>query len=164
MSTPAVRTVEREAWSDALERLPSEGFTMVDLVTAIDRIDHLEVLAVVVNPGTAERMLLSTSLPADRPEIASAVPVLAGADWHERETAEMFGIRFVGHPDPRPLLLRAPDSVPGAVPPLRKAAALASRVEVPWPGAVTAEEGRRARRPQLPPGVRPEWLDGEGER
>ncbi len=33
------------------------------------------------------------------------------AEWHERETAEMFGIEFIGHPDPRKLLL--PDDIEG---------------------------------------------------
>ena len=45
-----------------------------------------------------------------------------------------------------------------ALPPLRKASALAARVETPWPGAPDPSAGGRARRPQLPPGVRASWL------
>jgi NADH-quinone oxidoreductase subunit C len=46
----------------------------------------------------------------DEPEegsatIDSVVPVWPTADWHERETAEMFGLVFRNHPDPRKLLL-----------------------------------------------------------
>jgi len=37
--------------------------------------------------------------------IDSVVSLWPTADWHERETAEMFGITFTGHPDPRKLLL-----------------------------------------------------------
>jgi NADH-quinone oxidoreductase subunit C len=37
--------------------------------------------------------------------IDSVVGIWPTADWHERETAEMFGITFKGHPDPRKLLL-----------------------------------------------------------
>lgn len=37
--------------------------------------------------------------------IDSVVEVWPTASWHERETAEMFGIIFKGHPDPRKLLL-----------------------------------------------------------
>lgn len=48
--------------------------------------------------------------------IDSVVPIWATADWHERETAEMYGITFRNHPDPRKLLL--PDH--WTVHPLRK--------------------------------------------
>jgi NADH-quinone oxidoreductase subunit C len=37
--------------------------------------------------------------------IRSAVDLWRTADWHERETAEMFGLTFLNHPDPRKLLL-----------------------------------------------------------
>ncbi len=37
--------------------------------------------------------------------VDSVVEVWPTADWHERETAEMFGIVFNNHPDPRKLLL-----------------------------------------------------------
>ena len=33
------------------------------------------------------------------------MPVYSGAIWHERESMDFFGIRFSGHPDPKPLLL-----------------------------------------------------------
>jgi len=48
---------------------------------------------------------IKTRLPADDLHVASAAPVWKGADWLERETAEMFGIVFDGHPNPVPLLL-----------------------------------------------------------
>jgi len=48
--------------------------------------------------------------------VDSVTPVWPTADWHERETAEMFGIKFRNHPDPRKLLL--PDN--WTVHPLRK--------------------------------------------
>ena len=59
----------------------------------------------------------------------------AGANWHEREAAEMFGIDFVGHPNLRNLYL------PGAFEgnPMRKDFALLSRRIKPWPGIVDVE-------------------------
>ena len=65
----------------------------------------------------------------------SWVPVYAGADWHERECWEMFGISFDGHPALRHLYL--PSAFEGH--PLRKDFPLLSRVVKPWPGLVDVE-------------------------
>ena len=67
--------------------------------------------------------------------VPSWVPVYPGANWHERETWEMFGIDFVGHPGLRHIYL------PGAFEgnPLRKDYPLLARRVKPWPGIVDVE-------------------------
>ena len=65
----------------------------------------------------------------------SWVEIYAGADWHERETWEMFGVVFEGHPALRHLYL--PSEFEGH--PLRKEYALLSLVVKPWPGLVDVE-------------------------
>ena len=67
--------------------------------------------------------------------VPSWVSVYAGANWHERETWEMFGINFVGHPGLRHIYL------PGAFEgnPLRKDYPLLARRVKPWPGIVDVE-------------------------
>jgi len=65
----------------------------------------------------------------------SWVPVYPGAEWHERECWEMFGIAFDGHPALRHLYL--PSDFEGH--PLRKDFPLLSRVVKPWPGLVDVE-------------------------
>ncbi|HJM20784.1 MAG TPA: NADH-quinone oxidoreductase subunit C [Acidimicrobiales bacterium] len=62
--------------------------------------------------------------------------VFPGADWHERETHEMFGIVFRGHPTLHPLYL--PTEFEGH--PLRKDFPLLARQVKPWPGVVDIEE------------------------
>jgi NADH-quinone oxidoreductase subunit C len=71
----------------------------------------------------------------DDPVIESLVPVYRGADWHERECREMFGVSFTGHPDPRNLYL--PGEFEGH--PLRKDFPLLAREVKPWPGLVDIE-------------------------
>ncbi|MBV6507326.1 MAG: NAD(P)H-quinone oxidoreductase subunit J, chloroplastic [Acidimicrobiales bacterium] len=67
--------------------------------------------------------------------IDSWVPVYAGANWHEREAWEMYGIEFTGHPGLRHLYL--PSGFEGR--PLRKDFPLLPRIVKPWPGIVDVE-------------------------
>ena len=78
----------------------------------------------------------STSLAKTEPVLPSISSVFPGADWHEREAAEMFGITFDGHPNPGPLYL--PDAFEGN--PLQKSYPLLSREVKPWPGKVDVED------------------------
>jgi NADH-quinone oxidoreductase subunit C len=70
-----------------------------------------------------------------RPTCASWVGVYPGADWHEREAWEMYGVVFDGHPSLRQLYL--PAGFEGH--PLRKDFPLLARVVKPWPGLVDVE-------------------------
>ncbi|MCX7620591.1 MAG: NADH-quinone oxidoreductase subunit C [Acidimicrobiales bacterium] len=80
-------------------------------------------------------LIFKTDLPDDDLSADSWVPVYAGANWHERETWEMFGITFNGHPHLRHLYL--PSDFEGH--PLRKDFPLLSRRIKPWPGIVDVE-------------------------
>jgi NADH-quinone oxidoreductase subunit C len=48
--------------------------------------------------------VLITEVPRDNPTIATSVTIWPSAHFHERETFEMFGVKFEGHPDLRKLL------------------------------------------------------------
>lgn len=81
-------------------------------------------------PGLSLRTTLALAAPDARPEIASIAALFPAAGWLEREVAELFGVAFAGHPDPRPLLLEP--GFPGW--PLRKDfddAAVAARGDFP---------------------------------
>ncbi|MFW9919838.1 MAG: NADH-quinone oxidoreductase subunit C [Candidatus Thorarchaeota archaeon] len=60
---------------------------------------------------------LRVNLDGPTPSVDSVSDIFPAFEWHERETHEMFGIMFNGHPDLRPLLL--PDELVGQYP-LRK--------------------------------------------
>jgi NADH-quinone oxidoreductase subunit C len=63
-----------------------------------------------------QRLAIKCMLPKSAPSLPTSAVVYRAAQWHERECAEMFGVTFVGHPDPRNMLL--PDDWVGH--PLRK--------------------------------------------
>ncbi|RPK60241.1 NADH-quinone oxidoreductase subunit C 1 [Streptomyces sp. ADI96-02] len=146
--TTALRTARDELdcryfdWLSAVDE-PGLGFRVCAHVAAL-------------GGGTVRRLMLRTTVPHAEPVLPSAVDVYAGAAWHERETHEMFGIGFEGHPHLVPLLL--PDGFEGH--PLRKDFVLAARVAKAWPGAkepgesaAGKEHGGPKRRTMLPPGV-----------
>jgi NADH:ubiquinone oxidoreductase subunit C len=118
--------------------------------------DRYEILATLSDVSVGRRVTFSTDIPKESPSIASLVEVFAGANWHERETHEMFGIRFEGHPDLSHLYL--PDSFIGH--PLRKSFPLLSREVKPWPGTVDVEampgQGDDADDPAAPSEENPE--------
>ncbi|WP_336209618.1 NADH-quinone oxidoreductase subunit C [Nonomuraea sp. LPB2021202275-12-8] len=145
-------------WIELLTAARDElGFAFFDWLTGVDEPpDAFGIVAHVYNPDSRERLLLRTRVPRADPRLPSAVAVYRGADWHERETYEMFGVIFDGHPNLVPLLL--PDGFEGH--PLRKDFILAARVAKPWPGAKEPGEsghGAPSRRKTLPPGVPADW-------
>ncbi|MGW1545342.1 NADH-quinone oxidoreductase subunit C [Streptomyces sp. NPDC002346] len=144
------------AWTTALETARDLlGCTYFDWLSAVDEPGTgFRVCAHVAAPapGKVRRLLLRTTVPHDAPVLPTAIGVYAGAAWHERETHEMFGIGFEGHPHLVPLLL--PEGFEGH--PLRKDFVLAARVAKAWPGAKEpgeSEHGGPKRRTMLPPGV-----------
>ena len=78
---------------------------------------------------------LKADIPDDDLRIESWVPIYPGANWHEREAWEMFGIEFVGHPHLSHIYL--PGDFEGH--PLRKDFPLIARMVKPWPGIVDVE-------------------------
>ncbi|WP_345025767.1 NADH-quinone oxidoreductase subunit C, partial [Streptomyces sedi] len=141
-----------DAWPTALETARAElGCDFFDWLSAVDEPGvGLRVCAHVVALGTPpRRLLLRTTVPHGAPSLPTVTGVFAGAAWHERETHEMFGVDFPGHPGLEPLLL--PDGFEGH--PLRKDFVLAARVAKQWPGAKEPGGETPRRRQPLPPGV-----------
>ncbi|MER7750562.1 NADH-quinone oxidoreductase subunit C [Kitasatospora sp. NPDC097643] len=149
--------VPAEHWIEALTNARDVlGLGFFDWLSAVDEL--AEGFSVVAHLASADghavrHLALRTRVPRDGAALPTAVPVYAGAAWHERETHEMFGIDFPGHPHLITLLL--PDGFEGH--PLRKEFVLAARVAKDWPGAKEPGEsdhgGGPARRKMQPAGV-----------
>jgi NADH-quinone oxidoreductase subunit C len=96
---------------------------------------RFQVFASVQSTANHWGVIFKTDVDEADPRVASWVPVYGGADWHERECWEMFGIVFDGHPALRKLYL--PTGFEGY--PLRKEFPLLAREVKPWPGLVDVE-------------------------
>ena len=100
---------------------------------------RFQLLAHLHSPARHAAVLIKADV-ADRDGIPESVPsiidIFAGADWHEREAHEMFGIVFDGHPNLEHIYL--PTEFEGH--PLRKDFPLLARSVKPWPGVVDIEE------------------------
>ena len=98
--------------------------------------DGLEVVYQLLSLDKGHDVVIKTRLPSDDAHVASVTPVWKAANWHERETRDMFGITFDDHPHLVPLLL--PEDMTDHFP-LRKDNPLADIEE--WQGDELPEEG-----------------------
>ncbi len=96
---------------------------------AFARVSH------VGDPGDFWGLTIKADIPDETLAIDTWTNVYAGADWHEREAWEMFGIQFTGHPGLRNIYL--PTDFEGN--PMRKDFPLLARMVKPWPGIVDVE-------------------------
>jgi NADH-quinone oxidoreductase subunit C len=152
-----VRDVAVGEWRAAVAGAKEDGHAFFDLLTAVDLEDAgFEVVVRLWDPVRRTGLLLSTRVGRDGPAVPTLTGLYDGAAWHERATAEMFGIAFEDHETARLLLSPTFEGHP-----LRKDFVLASRVAKPWPG--TKEPGESdvdlatPRRRPTPPGVPKDW-------
>ncbi len=157
--------VTAESWRSTAETLKSLGFTYFCFLSAIDWLPspfgkgeddptapaverdstikqgytggdtRFQVFARLVQPFTTLGINIKVDVDDSVMAVDSWSGVFAGANWHEREAHEMFGIGFNGHPDLRNMYL--PSDFEGH--PMRKDFPLLARIVKPWPGIVDVE-------------------------
>jgi NADH-quinone oxidoreductase subunit C len=84
------------------------AFDLLADVTAVDYLGstpRFEVVYHLKSLTHGHRLRLKARIPEDDARIDSVVSVWRGADWLERETYDMYGIHFTGHPDLRRIYL-----------------------------------------------------------
>jgi NADH-quinone oxidoreductase subunit C len=94
-----------EVFMELCQYLKGMGFDTVSSISGVDRRTNLEVVYMLWSTTLKVVALVKVPLPKDSNNIPSVTGLWSAANWHERETAEMFGITFDGHPDPRHILL-----------------------------------------------------------
>jgi len=94
-----------------LERCRDDERLAFDLLIDLTAVDpskdegELWIVVQLLSLPHKHRLTVKCALPKDAASMPSSTPVHRAAQWHERECGEMFGITFVGHPDPRHILL-----------------------------------------------------------
>ena len=103
----------RDQWKAAAEALFEDNWTMLVDITAVDFLtygpsralpapvnpERFEVVATFVRFDTGARIRMRTQVPESDLRVESLYATFPGSDYQERETYDMFGIEFVGHPD-----------------------------------------------------------------
>jgi len=112
----------RDAIVEAVRFLRDDPRTACALLLDVTALDHhpaeprFRVVYVLRKLDGSEDLVLKVAVPEDDCWVPTVSEVFPGADWLERETYDMFGISFRGHPDLRRILM--PDDFPDH--PLRK--------------------------------------------
>ncbi len=88
-----------------------EGFEMLATITAVDywpqEKPRFHVVYLLNSLSQNLTLMVRVPVDGDRPEVPTATGLYANANWREREVWDMFGIRFLGHPNLRRILMPA---------------------------------------------------------
>ncbi|MFN7813351.1 MAG: NADH-quinone oxidoreductase subunit C, partial [Planctomycetia bacterium] len=100
-----------ESPRDALAWLKARGYARLADVTCVDYLEYrgarhrYGLVYLLASTATNRRLTVRVFVDDPDPAVASVVPLWEGANWLEREVWDLFGIRFIGHPDLRRLVM-----------------------------------------------------------
>jgi NADH-quinone oxidoreductase subunit C len=113
-----VLLVGRDQYVAVVKALANDGFDVCIDLTGVDYLsmpsrtlgagvqpERFEVVVNLLSLTKRERIRLRVQVPADDTTLASLFDVHPGTEAHERETYDMFGITFDGHPDMTRILM-----------------------------------------------------------
>jgi NADH-quinone oxidoreductase subunit C len=87
---------------------PEFDMAYLSFVSAIDWSDHFDVVYHLASLVRGHAVVLKVAIPRNDPRIPSVTGLWQGADWHEREAYDLFGIEFEAHPNLRRIMM-SPD-------------------------------------------------------
>jgi NADH-quinone oxidoreductase subunit C len=107
-ATVVVHRDDAEAVCTLLRDRPELGFDVLVDVTAVDyfgKVPRFEVVYHLNSLTQGHRLRVKVRVGDEDAWAHSLTPLWKSANWGERECWDMYGIRFVGHPDPRRILM-----------------------------------------------------------
>ena len=118
LAGPAVVHCTRDKYLDLCTWLKGQGYSMPVGVTGVDYLTHpgrmlpaaieperFEVVVELLDMAHHKRIRVRCQVPGDDLSIPTLFELWPGTEAHERETYDMFGINFAGHPDPSRILM-----------------------------------------------------------
>ena len=106
--TVTVRTSDLLSIAQFLKEDPALAFDMIIDIVGVDRFrgkERFEVNYTLYSLSHKKYLRVKVLVDEDDPTVPTLTGVWSGANWHERETYDMFGIKFAGHPDLRRLYM-----------------------------------------------------------
>lgn len=111
--------IEAAAWKDLAQLILNTDalhFDFLSFVTCVDWKTHFGMVYYLRSSDQMHELMIKIKLDSKNPEIESVCDLWKTAEFHEREVYDLFGVRFINHPDLRRLFLT--EDWPGY--PLRK--------------------------------------------
>lgn len=93
------------AFCTFLKNDPQLLFENVMSVTAVDELERIDLVCHLNSYAKRHRITVKVPLSRENPKIPTLTGLWPGANWHERETFDLYGVVFEGHPDLRRILL-----------------------------------------------------------
>lgn len=100
--------VDRDSLVSVAELLKNDrdlGFTTLMNHLGVDYRDRMAVIYNLYSARLRKKVTIKVYLDREKPEAPTLEPLFPGVSWYERETYDLFGIRFIGHGNLKRLLL-----------------------------------------------------------
>ncbi len=111
-----MRVIPKDEIRTEVMKLKENGYDYLSFITAVDKKENFEIVYLFRNLDENKEEFLKCIIEKNNPKIQTISDIFFGANWHEREVYDLFGIVFEGHEDLRRILL--PEDYEGH--PLRK--------------------------------------------
>jgi NADH-quinone oxidoreductase subunit C len=101
----SLAVIKKEDMLKVAAKIKELGFDNLSVITGVDCVDRFEVIYNFFSYGKKQNLALKVVLDRTSPEIDSVISIWKVADWLERETYDLVGIKFTGHPYLKRILL-----------------------------------------------------------
>lgn len=75
-------------------------------LTAVDWESHIDLIVHLMNLDNGQKVFIRSQINREQPQAPTISDIYKGANWHEREVYDFFGVQFENHPDLRRLFLK----------------------------------------------------------